>query len=154
MRPFALPVVASIALLALPAVSSAQASVDIHIGLPVVLPQLVVVSPGVQVVPEVDEEVFFTNGYYWVRRDRAWYRSRVHTGRWVAVPGRVVPARLVKVPPGKYRRWKPAHHDHGHHDHDRGHHDHDRGHHDRDRGHGGDDHGHGKHARHGKHGGG
>lgn len=98
----------ALAVLVLPALARAQASVDIHIGLPVVLPRLVVVSPGVQVVPEVDEEVFFTDGYYWVRRDAMWYRSRVHTGGWVVVPARVVPARLVKVPPGQYKRWKPA----------------------------------------------
>jgi hypothetical protein len=96
------------ALIGLPALARAETSVDIHIGLPVVLPRLVVVSPGVQVVPEVDEEVFFTDGYYWVRRDDLWYRSRVHTGGWVVVRGRAVPARLVKIPPGHYKHWKPA----------------------------------------------
>jgi hypothetical protein len=60
------------------------------------------------------------------------------------VPGRVVPARLVKVPPGKYRRWKPAHHDHDH-----GHRDHASGHGHDDHGHG---HGHDKHGKNGKHG--
>jgi hypothetical protein len=109
------------ALIGLPALAQAQASVDIRIALPVVLPGLVVVSPGVQVVPEVDEEVFFTDGYYWVRRDHAWYRSRVHTGGWVLVPVRAVPARLVKVPPGHYKRWKPAKHDRGPEHHDREH---------------------------------
>jgi hypothetical protein len=128
-----------VALLGLPARASAQASVDIHIALPVVLPGLVVVSPGVQVVPEVDEEVFFTDGWYWVRRDKAWYRSRVHTGGWAVVPVRAVPARLVKVPPGHYKRWKPAEHEGHRHDRHDGH-DHDRG-----GGHGGKHKGKGKH---------
>jgi hypothetical protein len=117
MRTLALALAAAFGL---PALARAQASVDIHFALPVVLPALVVVSPGVQVVPEVDEEVFFTDGYYWVRRDDRWYRSRVHTGGWVLVPGRAVPARLVKVPPGHYKRWKPAKHDRDEH-HDREH---------------------------------
>ena len=96
------------ALLNLPAAAAAQASVDIHFGLPAVLPPLVVVSPGVQVVPEVQEEVFFHDGWYWARRDGYWYRSRSHRGGWVVVPPRGVPPRLVALPPGKYRNWKAA----------------------------------------------
>ncbi len=94
------------ALIGLPALAQAQASVDVHFNLPTILPPLVVVSPGVQVVPEVEEEVFYTGGYYWVRRDGGWYRSRSHRGGWLMVPGRVVPARIAQVPPGKYRHWK------------------------------------------------
>jgi hypothetical protein len=111
----------AVALVALPALARAEATVDIHIGLPIVLPKLVVVSPGVQVVPEVEEEVFYSDGFYWVRRDTVWYRSRVHTGGWVLVPVRGVPARLVKVPPGKYKRWKPAKAEKGYRDHGEGH---------------------------------
>jgi len=76
------------------------------IGLPVVLPQLVVVSPGIQVVPGVQEEVFFVDGFYWARRDRVWYRSPSHTGGWVVMPGRGVPPGLARIPPGKYKNWK------------------------------------------------
>jgi hypothetical protein len=128
-----------------PGLALAQASISagIRIDLPVVLPQLVVVSPGVQVVPEVEEEVFFVDRYYWVRRDRVWYRSRTHRGGWVVVPARAVPARIVEIPSGKYRRWVPPGHakriEHRRdrrHDHDRDHHR-DRDHHDRDDGHGG-----------------
>ena len=103
----------------LPAAARAQvrASAGIQIDFPVVLPPLVVVSPGVQVVQDFDEEVFYTGGYYWVRRDGGWYRAPNHRARWVLVPPPAVPARLVKLPPGQYRRWKPAkaekHHDHG-----------------------------------------
>jgi len=95
----------------LPALARAQVSVDVHFGLPAVLPPMVVVSPGIQVVPEMQEEVFFTNGYYWARRDNMWYRSRVHTGGWVMVPGRRVPPGLVRIPPGQYRNWKAAKHE-------------------------------------------
>jgi hypothetical protein len=94
------------ALIGLPCVANAQVAVDIHFDLPVVLPRPVVVSPGVQVIPEVREEVFFDGGWYWVRRDDVWYRSRDHRGGWMMVPPRRVPPRLVALPPGKYRNWK------------------------------------------------
>jgi len=127
-----------------PAASAAQvrATAGIQIDLPVVLPPLVVVTPGVQVVQDFDEEVFFTGGHYWVRRDGGWYRSPNHRGRWVLVPPPAAPARLVKLPPGHYKRWKPAkaekHRD------DRGHPDHGHGH-GHDDGHGGHGKGKGKH---------
>jgi hypothetical protein len=95
---------------ALPSAASAQASVNVHFDLPLVLPRLVVVSPGVQVVPEVHEEVFFHENWYWVRREGYWYRSHDHRGGWALVPIQRVPPRLVAVPPGKYRDWKAEKH--------------------------------------------
>jgi hypothetical protein len=95
------------ALIGIPGATPAQPAVDIRVTLPTVLPRLVVVSPGVQVVPEVQEEVFFHDGWYWVRRDDYWYRSRSHRGGWMLVPSRRVPPRLVALPPpGHYRYWK------------------------------------------------
>jgi hypothetical protein len=91
--------------LALPALVRAQ-SVEIQVNLPAVLPRMVVVQPGVQVVPEVQEEVFFHDGWYWVRRGPYWYRSRDHRRGWVVVPERHVPPRLVAIPAGHYRNWK------------------------------------------------
>jgi hypothetical protein len=146
MRKLILPIVVAgvvAGAMALPALASAQASatVQLRLNLPVLLPRLVVVTPGVQVVPDVDEEVFFVDGYYWVRQPRGWYRSRSHQHGWVMMPARRVPSRLVVVPAGKYRRYKPAKHEGRH---DSGH-DHGRG-----NGHGeGKGHGNGKHG--GKH---
>lgn len=94
--------------LALPCLAEAQASVQLRLDLPVVLPQLVVVSPGVQVVPDVEEEVFFVDSWYWVRHDGGWYRARSPRGGWVYMQPRYVPARLVQVPPGKYKRYHPG----------------------------------------------
>jgi len=96
-------------LLAQPA--SAQAQVQITMGLPVVLPPMVAVQPGVQVVSELDEEVYFVDGWYWVRRGPHWYRTHDHRGQWVWVVPARVPVRLVRIPPGRYRRlhrrdWK------------------------------------------------
>lgn len=70
-------------------------------------PPLVVVEPGIQVVPDFEEEVFFVDGWYWHRGPRAvWYRTRDYRGGWVACEPHVVPARLVRLPPGHYKRWK------------------------------------------------
>lgn len=89
-----------------PAVALAQAQVRIQVDLPPVLPPLVVVEPGVQVVEDFDQEVFYVSGYYWVRRDGHWYRTRDHRGTWVYVGPRYVPPALVRIPPGHYRRWR------------------------------------------------
>jgi hypothetical protein len=100
---------ALVAFLGLPAPVGAQVAVDIHVDLPAVLPRPVVVQPGVQVVPEVREEVYVYNGWYYVRREGSWYRSRDHRRGWMAVPGPRVPPRLASIPPGHYRDWKVEH---------------------------------------------
>src|SRR5262249_35225555 len=38
-------------------------------------PQLIQLSPGVQVVADADEPMFFSHGYYWLYRDGYWFRS-------------------------------------------------------------------------------
>jgi hypothetical protein len=88
-----------------PGLASAQAAaVDVSIGFPAP-PRLVVVSPGVQVVPDYQEEVFFVNGWYWTRRGDLWYRTRSYRGGWAVAPPRYVPASIVRIPPGHYRHW-------------------------------------------------
>lgn len=96
------------ALLVAPALAAAQVSVDVRIGFPAP-PPLVVVSPGIQVVPDYGEEVFFVDGWYWLRRDAAWYRTRDHRGGWAVVEHRHVPVTLVGLPPGKYKHWRKEH---------------------------------------------
>ncbi len=93
--------------LLLPAAAQAQVNVRIGVGLPAA-PPLVVVQPGVQVVADFDEEVFFTGGWYWVRRDHRWYRARTPQASFVFVDARRVPRVLVRLQPGRYRRWRPA----------------------------------------------
>lgn len=89
--------------------SATFAQVEVHIATPVVRfeipPPLVVVSPGIQVVVDFDEEVFFVDGWYWLRRDGHWFRTKDHHGGWVLVSSGV-PGTLVKLPPGKYKRYK------------------------------------------------
>jgi hypothetical protein len=69
-------------------------------------PPLVTVEPGIQVVEDQADEVFFVDNYYWVRRDGHWWRSANHRGGWAYVDGPGVPGALVKVPNGHYRRYK------------------------------------------------
>jgi len=96
-----------LSIMALPGLAQAQASVQFSVNLPVVLPPLVVVEPGVRVVPGVEEEIFFVDGFYYVRHGNGWYRSRSHRGGWAWVEPRYVPARIVRLPPGQYRHWQP-----------------------------------------------
>ena len=88
------------------------AQVQISVQLPTVTfgvpPPLVVVQPGIQVVPDYDEEVFFVDNYYWVRRGPQWYRARDHRGGWVVVEAPRVPRPLVALRPGHYRHYRHA----------------------------------------------
>lgn len=88
----------------------AFAQVEISIQLPSITfsapPPLVVVQPGVQVVEDNDEEIYFVENYYYVRRGPRWYRTRDHRGGWAVVDGPGIPPTLVSMPAGKYRRYK------------------------------------------------
>ena len=90
--------------------SAAQVNLQVQIGVPTIrfetAPALVEVSPGVQVVPEYEQEVFFVDGWYWHRAGRMWYRTQDHRGGWVAVQRREVPRGLVRIPPGRYRHYR------------------------------------------------
>jgi hypothetical protein len=116
MKPLITMLVALAVSLAVAAPTSASAGVDVqvHIGLPVA-PPLVVVQPGVSVVENWDEEVFFVSPYYWVRRGDLWYRARSPRAAFRAVPMRAVPVTLVRMPPGQYVKYSKAkHHQGGH----------------------------------------
>jgi hypothetical protein len=84
----------------------ASGQVTITLGLPVVLPTLVVVQPGVSVIPNQDVEVFYSGGYYWTRRDAGWYRTHDHNGHWARVDDHQVPVLIARSPPGQYRHYK------------------------------------------------
>jgi len=76
---------------------------------PAVLPPLVVVEPGVSVVQDYDEEVFYSDGYYWARQDSRWYRSHDHRRGWTYVDARRVPGPIARSPPGRYRHYRGDH---------------------------------------------
>jgi hypothetical protein len=83
------------------------------ISLPMVLPPLIVVQPGVSVVRDIDDEVFYADGYYWARRDRTWIRSADHRSGWARVEERHVPAAIARSPPGRYRHYRGEEHSQG-----------------------------------------
>lgn len=96
------------------AVGSAQVvEVKVEIAVPTIVfpapPPLVVIQPGVQVVEDFDDEVFFVDGFYWCRREGRWFRAKTHQGGWVVMPASGVPVTLVALPPGQYRKWKRVH---------------------------------------------
>ncbi|MBS1150117.1 MAG: hypothetical protein H6Q89_1815 [Myxococcaceae bacterium] len=86
------------------------AQVQINIDLPRIVfpapPPLIVIEPGVQVVEDNDDEVFFVDNWYWHRRGGRWYRNQTHNGTWVVVEERVVPPTIVRFQPGHYRKWR------------------------------------------------
>jgi len=55
-------------------------------------PELVEVSPGVQVIYDYDEPIFFSDGFYWRQTGGVWYSSRSYRGGWGAYNG--VPMRF------------------------------------------------------------
>ena len=53
-------------------------------GVAVDTPDLVYVSPGVSVIADYDEPIFYSDGYYWRQNSGVWYRSGYYTGGWVS----------------------------------------------------------------------
>jgi hypothetical protein len=69
-------------------------------------PDLVYVSPGVQVIADYDEPVFYADNFYWRYYGNVWYRSSYHTGGWVVyTPPRAV---LSIRSPYAYSHYRPA----------------------------------------------
>ena len=56
-------------------------------------PNLVEVSPGVWVVEDYHEPIFYSNGYYWRSDGGVWYRSTYYTGGFARV--RYAPPRAI-----------------------------------------------------------
>jgi len=96
---------------------SAKAQVDVNVNVNVPLPPPVVfASPpevvvlpetNVYVVPDVEEEIFFSAGWWWRPWQGRWYRSRYYDRGWVFY--RAAPPRFYRhVPPG----WRNDYHEH------------------------------------------
>lgn len=77
-------------------------------GVVVDTPDLVEVSPGVRVIADYDESIFFADGFYWWWYEGAWYRSTYYTGGWVFATPPLVIARIGQ--PHIYRHYRPAGH--------------------------------------------
>jgi hypothetical protein len=69
-------------------------------------PDLVYAAPGVSVIADYDEPIFFANGYYWWNYGGYWYRSSHYTGGWVYAQPPIAIARIHD--PYSYRRYRPS----------------------------------------------
>lgn len=64
-------------------------------------PQLVMIPDSdVYYAPDVEEEIVFSQGYWWRPYDGRWYRSRSHGGPWRHVVRSRVPHPIIGLPPG------------------------------------------------------
>jgi hypothetical protein len=61
-------------------------------------PDLVEVSPGVQVVADYDEPVFFSEGFYWRYDNGGWYRSNNYASGFVFVDAPPVTVSRIERP--------------------------------------------------------
>jgi len=88
-----------------PLQAMAQVGIDIHIGLPppvafqtepdvIVLPD----TDNVYVVPDLDIDLFFWNGWWWRPWEGRWYRSRYYDRGWIHY--RSIPSFYYDVDPG------------------------------------------------------
>jgi hypothetical protein len=69
-------------------------------------PDLVYVSPGVQVIADYGEPIFYTDGFYWRYYGGVWYRSSYYTGGWVYARPPVAVLRIDR--PYSYRYYRPS----------------------------------------------
>jgi hypothetical protein len=75
-------------------------------GATVYTPDLVDVEPGVQVIADYDEPIFYSENYYWRNNGGRWYRSTAYNGGWVEASPPVAVGRINS--PDRYRHWHPA----------------------------------------------
>lgn len=69
-------------------------------------PDLVYVAPGVRVIPDYNESIFFADGFYWWYADGLWYRSTYYTGGWTYIAS--PPVAVVRIgDPYRYRHYRP-----------------------------------------------
>jgi hypothetical protein len=65
-------------------------------------PGLVEVEPGIGVVPDIAQEVFFVDGWYWCYWHGRWFHSCTWQGAWSAA---LPPPRIAAFPHGRYSHW-------------------------------------------------
>jgi hypothetical protein len=70
-------------------------------------PDLVEVSPGVQVIADYDTPVFYSGGLYWRNDGGTWYSSSVYDSGWAfaASPPEVI---IGIGEPDHYRHYRPS----------------------------------------------
>jgi hypothetical protein len=74
-------------------------------------PDLAYVEPGVYVVADYDDPVFYADHVYWRFQDGVWYRSRSYRGGWAVTAHVPVAVRRIDHP-ASYRHYHAPHRDH------------------------------------------
>jgi len=70
-------------------------------------PELVFIEPGIQVVVDANEPIFYTDNYYWRYSGNVWYRSQVASGGWVRFEA--PPQHLRRIErPQQYAHYRPS----------------------------------------------
>jgi hypothetical protein len=89
--------------------SFGYSSGGVHLGINIpVYPRLAPI-PGYPVyyAPNLDQNYFFYDGYYWLFYNDQWYQSEWYNGPWYLVPPDYVPLYVLRVPVRYYHR-RPA----------------------------------------------
>lgn len=73
----------------------------------IVAPELVTITPDVQVVAAYEEPVFFTGGFYYREINGGWYRSHSHAGGWSSYNDVPYSVRSIENR-HSYRDYRPA----------------------------------------------
>ncbi len=73
----------------------------------VVQPDLLTLTPDVQVVAAYDEPVFYTGGFYWREQNGGWYRSHSHDTGWSSSSDVPYSVRSIENR-GSYRNYRPS----------------------------------------------
>jgi hypothetical protein len=115
MRKWWLLVLGALLFVATGAATQSEAKVDVHIGvnLPAytfAAPPEVVVIPGTNVymVPDIDVDVLFYQGYWWRPYQGHWYRSRDYKGRYRSMERNSIPRGLRSLPQDYRHRLSPG----------------------------------------------
>lgn len=88
-------------------IASGGADLQYGGGVAVYTPDLVEVSPGVQVVADYDGSVFYSDGYYWRSDGGSWYRSNNYAGGFVYWNS--PPQAIITInDPDRYRNYRPS----------------------------------------------
>ena len=69
-------------------------SARVHGSASISTPDLVYVSPGVRVIADYREPIFYSDNYYWRYSGNVWYRSSNHTRGWVRYQA---PAAVLRI---------------------------------------------------------
>jgi hypothetical protein len=100
--------------LALAAGCYTQGRVGVEYTATATTPDLVYVSPGVMVVADYPEPVFYSSNYYWRYNGGIWYRSHRYNGGWSVSANVPVAVRSIDRPTAyvHYRSSATVHRDH------------------------------------------